>query len=239
MLGKRSPQVIGKLITNSMDSGSRAGSPRSPLDFKILSPRSLRNYDVGGVGLGIVAALENSGESVGKIQAKKALCSRNWTRSDPIPVKNCVGLGGRCEKLRGESFEDEDYTYVTCHGRNKESYTRVYCDGGDYGRFGHDRGAKSHRACVFDITPARFGDISAHPTADFLSSCHLCHKKLHGKDIYMYRGEKAYCSAECRSRQIANDERKEKCSSEASRSADVSNSPYTNGNIFSTGILAI
>lgn len=55
----------------------------------------------------------------------------------------------------------------------------------------------------------------------------------------IYRGEKAFCSNECRSRQIVMDERKEQCRSEASRSADVSSSPYTRGQIFSTGILAI
>lgn len=30
-------------------------------------------------------------------------------------------------------------------------------------------------------------DFSFYPTSDFLNSCHLCNKKLHGKDIYMYR----------------------------------------------------
>lgn len=53
------------------------------------------------------------------------------------------------------------------------------------------------------------------------------------------RGEKAFCSTECRYRQIVMDERIEKCSSEASRPVDVSTSPYTNGQIFTTGILAI
>ncbi|XP_059637114.1 FCS-Like Zinc finger 14-like [Cornus florida] len=80
------------------------------------------------------------------------------------------------------------------------------------------------------------------PASDFLSSCHLCRKKLHGKDIYMYRGESAFCSEECRYRQIVMDERKEQyCSSL------VSDSPYTaysnaytdKANIFSTGILAV
>jgi len=54
------------------------------------------------------------------------------------------------------------------------------------------------------------------------------------------RGEKAFCSPECRSRQIMMDERKEQqCRSEAPRSADVSSSSYTRGQIFLTGIVAI
>ncbi|GAB2218207.1 hypothetical protein Droror1_Dr00001426 [Drosera rotundifolia] len=56
---------------------------------------------------------------------------------------------------------------------------------------------------------------------DFLSSCYLCRKSLHGKDIFMYRGEKAFCSGECRQRQIAMDEwNEQQCRSEASRSVD-------------------
>ncbi|KAK1264333.1 hypothetical protein QJS04_geneDACA013534 [Acorus gramineus] len=68
--------------------------------------------------------------------------------------------------------------------------------------------------------------------AEFLSSCYLCRKKLHGRDIYMYRGEKAFCSMECRYRQIVSDECQESCGSE------MSNSPYTMGRLFSTGVAA-
>lgn len=92
----------------------------------------------------------------------------------------------------------EDYTFVTCHGPNK-SYTRVYRDSGAdyYGRIGHEEIGHDRRRCkkyglpIFDITPARFGEeldhFTAYPASDFLDSCNLCRKKLHGKDIYMYR----------------------------------------------------
>nr|CAD1832290.1 unnamed protein product [Ananas comosus var. bracteatus] len=40
---------------------------------------------------------------------------------------------------------------------------------------------------------------------DFLSCCYLCRKRLHGKDIYIYK-EKAFCSMECRYRHIASEE---------------------------------
>ncbi|XP_043692869.1 FCS-Like Zinc finger 12-like [Telopea speciosissima] len=57
---------------------------------------------------------------------------------------------------------------------------------------------------VFCLSPPACGgvvsanlDILAFLTPDFLNSCHLCRKKLHGRDIYMYRGEKAFCSTEC------------------------------------------
>ncbi|GFZ13983.1 DUF581 family protein, putative [Actinidia rufa] len=43
--------------------------------------------------------------------------------------------------------------------------------------------------------------------AGFLDRCFLCTQKLlPGKDIYMYKGDRAFCSVECRCRQILMDE---------------------------------
>ncbi|XP_010459956.1 PREDICTED: uncharacterized protein LOC104740916 [Camelina sativa] len=50
-----------------------------------------------------------------------------------------------------------------------------------------------------------------HSAEDFLRSCSLCKRHLvPGRDIYMYRGDRAFCSLECRQQQITVDERKEK-----------------------------
>jgi hypothetical protein len=50
-------------------------------------------------------------------------------------------------------------------------------------------------------------------TAHFLRSCSLCKRRLvPGRDIYMYRGDRAFCSLECRQQQMIQDERKDKCS---------------------------
>ncbi|KAK9275565.1 hypothetical protein L1049_022832 [Liquidambar formosana] len=235
MLANKSPPVIG-VYGNRGGFGDVATSPRSPLELKIQSPRGLKNFDLGRVGLAIVASLEKSSDSGCEILAKYAVCSPKSNRSDPMPVsstKNSTIFSGGFDELETESLED--YTYVTRHVPNK-SFTKVYCDGGqEYGRSGVDRRRKNLSA--FSISPAIYvEDVPALPKDDFLSSCHLCRKKLHGKDIYMYR-DKAFCSTECRQRQIAIDEREEQCRTEASRSvADVSNSPYS---IFSNGILAI
>ncbi|KAJ4966554.1 hypothetical protein NE237_018403 [Protea cynaroides] len=49
-------------------------------------------------------------------------------------------------------------------------------------------------------------------TAHFLRACNLCKRRLcPGRDIYMYRGDSAFCSLECRQQQMNKDERKEKC----------------------------
>ncbi|XP_071911256.1 FCS-Like Zinc finger 13-like [Coffea arabica] len=255
MLGKRPTPVIGNL-TNSLFLGKRtaglmdvATSPRSPLEFRIQSPRGMKHYDLGGVGLGIVAALEKSvHDHANENLATKALSNRNINRSNPIPVNPAGNFNDRTNRKGGieeaEMDSMEDYTFVTCHGPGNKSFTRVYYDGGSKGYqisdFGRE-GSRSNRPSLFTLSPARFDNSPAIPTCDFLDSCNLCHKKLQGRDIYMYRGERAFCSTECRYSHMMMDEHKEKCSSEASRSVEVSSSPYKNGHgqILSPGIFAI
>ncbi|KAI5581084.1 hypothetical protein BDE02_08G197500 [Populus trichocarpa] len=73
------------------------------------------------------------------------------------------------------------------------------------------------------------------PVPAFLQQCFLCGQKLlPGKDIYMYKGDRAFCSVECRCRQIFMDEeetiRKENCSFSAMKptgSAAASSSSAT------------
>lgn len=248
MLGKGPRPIIGKL-SELLVSGNRAcfldmaTSPRGPLELKMESPRGLKNYDLGGVGLGIVANLEKSKDGGREILAKYVVGCSNLNRSSPIPVNSSKSGCNRhkvCEEL--EVGCEENYTYVTCHGQGK-SFTKVLYEEDGYVRSGHERKdlerSNNKLSTVKDSRPRYEEDFSAYPTTYFLSCCQLCNKNLHGKDIYMYRGEKAFCSAECRSRQIMVDDRKEQCRSEAPRSADVSSSPYTRGQIFLTGIEAI
>lgn len=62
-------------------------------------------------------------------------------------------------------------------------------------------------------------DHSGYTSDDFLSYCYACRKNLgQGKDIFMYRGEKAFCSRECRYQEMLFDEEMEKCSSDLSDS---------------------
>nr|XP_043617694.1 FCS-Like Zinc finger 5-like [Erigeron canadensis] len=50
-------------------------------------------------------------------------------------------------------------------------------------------------------------------TSNFLKACHLCKRSLiTGRDIFMYRGDSAFCSLECRQQQMNQDEKKDKCS---------------------------
>uniref|UniRef100_A0A0C9RG01 TSA: Wollemia nobilis Ref_Wollemi_Transcript_29023_1096 transcribed RNA sequence n=1 Tax=Wollemia nobilis TaxID=56998 RepID=A0A0C9RG01_9CONI len=62
---------------------------------------------------------------------------------------------------------------------------------------------RSEKDCHYDsVKPAHFLDV-----------CSLCNRRLgDGRDIYMYRGDSAFCSEECRQQQITMDERMEKSS---------------------------
>ncbi|KAM7279163.1 hypothetical protein ACFE04_006297 [Oxalis oulophora] len=89
----------------------------------------------------------------------------------------------------------EDYTCVITHGPNPKTthifdncIVESYCGGGGF-------------------SPAKKVNGSGFPSGNFLSFCCTCKKDLGlGKDIYMYRGEKAFCSHECRYQEIMLEE---------------------------------
>ncbi|KAK8933831.1 hypothetical protein KSP39_PZI015399 [Platanthera zijinensis] len=52
-----------------------------------------------------------------------------------------------------------------------------------------------------------FDNYVVESSEDFLSFCHGCRKSLgQGKDIFMYRGERAFCSDECRQIEMMSDD---------------------------------
>ncbi|KAJ8509711.1 hypothetical protein OPV22_000145 [Ensete ventricosum] len=64
------------------------------------------------------------------------------------------------------------------------------------------------KTCFLNNATFSFSSTSASARrSTFLEHCCLCRGKLQqGKDIYMYRGDRAFCSEECRCRQIFMDE---------------------------------
>ncbi|KAL6598498.1 hypothetical protein ACP70R_046197 [Stipagrostis hirtigluma subsp. patula] len=55
-------------------------------------------------------------------------------------------------------------------------------------------------------------ELSAAETAAFLRACGLCNRRLGpGRDTFMYRGDTAFCSLECRQQHITIEEWKDKC----------------------------
>lgn len=246
MLGRSSRPAIGKLAGIPLPGKQELGfdgsiSPRGPLDLK--SPRGPKSYDLGVVGLAIVAALENSLHKEGEFLAYPPVYNRK--NSNPIPVSSdrisgrVAGNFDQTDMDCSDDEEDEEYTLVTCHGPDNRSYTRVYFDKGVVGS------QKTLRPSVFVISPAAGGGLQGNSgSGGFLNSCDMCQKSLRGKDIFMYRGEKAFCSWECRNKEMMMGEDyndKKKWSSEITRSADVSSSAGAefHGQMFSDGILAV
>ncbi|CAN8258449.1 unnamed protein product [Cochlearia groenlandica] len=90
----------------------------------------------------------------------------------------------------------EDYTCVTCHGPNPRTI-HIFDD------------------CIVESKPGVVFFRSSDPVNEsdhfspdsFLSKCCKCKKNLGPRDdIFMYRGERAFCSSECRSLEMVLDE---------------------------------
>ncbi|MBA0588620.1 FCS-Like Zinc finger 8 isoform X1 [Gossypium raimondii] len=96
----------------------------------------------------------------------------------------------------------EDYTCVISHGSNPRT-THIF----------DDCIVESCCGVVGFSSPKRNG--SSYQSENFLSYCYACKKNLSpGKDIYMYRSEKAFCSKECRYQEMMLEESTNKLESD-------------------------
>ncbi|KAF9615491.1 hypothetical protein IFM89_023860 [Coptis chinensis] len=212
------PSINLSLFTNFSDENGSNNSSKSP-----------RNFEYGVVGLGIVAAMNDAHQDV--ISSVKTTTKLDkMSKSEPIPIVLSKPVVEKDEVME----LSESYTCVVSnlgHGRKKEYFD----DERISGKSGYRGGG------VFFTSPLKDTGqgIMLFQSADFLTSCYLCKKKLHGLDIFMYRGDKAFCSAECRCKQILSDERRQKkCVSGALKSFDYSLSPCSAPRIFSAGVAA-
>lgn len=90
----------------------------------------------------------------------------------------------------------EDYTCVTCHGPNpKTIHIFDNCI------------VESQPGVVFFRSSDPVNGSEYLPPDSFLSSCCNCKKNLGPRDdIFMYRGDRAFCSSECRSLEMMSEE---------------------------------
>lgn len=232
-------QIIGFEVANkSIDSG---GSPRSVLEAKALSgigrvasqeksPRSPRSglleslissprwekKGSEGVGLGIVAAMlaeeqqdatgdraaiEVAKGSAALLASSKCCSNGSITQSQPIAIP-ATSRGSKENRLSNVVQEE-----VSSWGAQSRSHG-LDLEGVVIG----------NRNSIFS-TGSPASSCNEIPAMDFLSACFFCHRPLApGKDIYMYRGDRAFCTAECRYQQIVIDERKERCAAAALKS---------------------
>ncbi|XVF63397.1 hypothetical protein PTKIN_Ptkin09bG0084300 [Pterospermum kingtungense] len=165
--GKKRPTLNLKLFNSLSESFSNPNPTKSP-----------RNFQDGVVGLGILAAIADSTHGC------QAICFSPSPRptapisivSSAKPAANFGGGGG----LNSENFDElsEDYTCVISHLGDNLTKKHVH--------FGDDKKSCS----VFTASPRKnhMGPFkSEFWSDDFLTSCQLCKRELHGLDIFMYR----------------------------------------------------
>ncbi|KAM3310307.1 hypothetical protein ACQJBY_031163 [Aegilops geniculata] len=92
----------------------------------------------------------------------------------------------------GEMAMSEDYTCVISRGPNPRT-RHIFDD------------------CIVEScgdAPVDNGPGTAVPASGFLSSCHACRRQFagHANDTFIHRGGKAFCSDECRYREMLFDE---------------------------------
>lgn len=216
----RVPDLLVKLSTKCLIELDAVRSPTSPLDLKLFtglatrSPRSSfldasaasQNQKIllgDRVGLGLVDSL--SDENPTPLGSRKVLLgsemriTENLTRknSSTAPIQPGVvelkdenmsdGLNGSFMSL-DDIVNSEDYTCVVSRGPNPRT-THIFGD--RVFEFQGEQLIPDEGGCEDSLVPPLKGDT--------MSFCCFCAEKLkEGKDIYMYQGDKAFCSMECR-----------------------------------------
>ncbi|WOL08137.1 hypothetical protein Cni_G16889 [Canna indica] len=131
----------------------------------------------------------------------------NFSGSLPVSIGSSSGV---ITSLSASEIEQsEDYTCIISHGPNPKT-THIFgdCILESHSFPSKDLKNKHKKDQEWLLKPSE--DSLPCSSSDFLSFCYFCKKKLEeGKDIYMYRGEKAFCSCECRDQEILIEEEME------------------------------
>ncbi|CAK7327075.1 unnamed protein product [Dovyalis caffra] len=150
-------------------------SPKSPSNFGIKT----RNSQLGSFSSGLSPSLIK----------KSVFGSSNSgidTLNSPRVFTGCLSAS--------EMELSEDYTCVITHGPIPKT-THIF----DNCIVESCCGIVGFSTSLREDNNGFLGDESSHPSDSFLSFCSACKKNLEqGKDIYMYREERAFCSSECR-----------------------------------------
>ncbi|WMV42811.1 hypothetical protein MTR67_036196 [Solanum verrucosum] len=153
----------------------------------------------------------------------------------PTPVGSNTSLVG---SISASDIElSEDYTCVRTRGPNAK-VTHIFCDcilechNNELPNFCKNANEKTVLPEVTDSSEV----LTSFPSSDFLRFCSSCKKRLDGKDIYMYRGEKAFCSLDCRSEAILIDEEMEK---KVNNHSESTIKPNSRDEVFDTGLFIV
>ncbi|KAJ3684813.1 hypothetical protein LUZ61_013977 [Rhynchospora tenuis] len=208
-----------RMSTKGLLDPDTAWSPTSPLDlktfsnlgsFSLLSPKSSnaeakpKAWDSSKVGLGLIDALKEENSQVG---SRKVLIGSEFKKPnlELLPESNkAESFEMKIDQISSslsmrELAELEDYTCITTHGPNPTK-THIFGDC----ILEAPESFLPENDTIWSIEPIESSPFEAY--GDFLKICGCCNKKLpEGKDIYMFLGEKAFCTRECRSHYIGEE----------------------------------
>ncbi|XP_028795341.1 FCS-Like Zinc finger 8-like isoform X2 [Neltuma alba] len=204
---------------------SETNSPRTPPSSSLEQPRRYWDkLDSKPVGLGLVDSLIDDDQNPNfssKPDNRMVVFGSQLKIQIPLiapsesmkPPEKKSGFGSASSNYSprvtpgclsaSEIESSEEYTRVTSHGPNPRT-THIFDD------------CVIESSC-FDVGIGLSSPATAmkenefgYPSESFLSSCFYCKKNLgQGKDIFMYRGERAFCSRECRYQGILMEEEEE------------------------------
>ncbi|XP_050214585.1 FCS-Like Zinc finger 10-like [Mercurialis annua] len=201
-------------IGEALPEGERFGKVRScSLDacksFSNLSHLANRNSNVGR-GESLLNTVANN-RVTSPLQFSGGSPNSNNSFHIDLNLPPAGSANGFVDSLSASEIElSEDYTCVVSHGPNPKK-THIY---GDCVLKDFSNGGKE-AAMPQAITSSKIH--SSFASNDFLNLCYYCNKKLDGgKDIYIYRGDKAFCSLNCRAQEIMIDEALEKANNKSS-----------------------
>ncbi|KAF5726209.1 hypothetical protein HS088_TW23G00950 [Tripterygium wilfordii] len=170
---------------------------------------SARSTPKSGLGSFCLVEITNHVNSPPKLFGGASYSNKySHTNLTLAPLSSGSGNGVSGSLSTSEIELSEDYTCVISHGPNPKK-THIFgdrileCHNNDLSNFGKN-GEMETGLQRTDTGPKT---ASLFHSSDFLSFCFFCGKKLEeGKDVYIYRGEKAFCTLDCRSREIMMDE---------------------------------
>ncbi|PWA69484.1 hypothetical protein CTI12_AA298200 [Artemisia annua] len=185
-------------------------NPEKPINSFDQNKQKIKNLDYEGIA--IILVQENINSNIfNKPNAKKlrvqipsdpfdqngsprspgdfGIRTRNFYNTGDLTPAEVRSPGYVTGPLSIKEMElSEEYTRVICHGPNPKT-THIYDN------------------CVVDsCCGIRVGSPPPLALESGLSFCQTCKKKIgDGCDIFMYRGEKAFCSEECRCQEMILD----------------------------------
>ncbi|KAJ7966086.1 DUF581 domain-containing protein [Quillaja saponaria] len=217
------PEPFGKIRSCSLDSCS-------PFSALTASLNCSPDHDSGNFGLKDTTTQVSSHFIGGSPNSNKLQSIE--TNSNPVSLCSPRGFIGSVSASEIEL--SEDYTCVISHGPNPKT-THIYgdCILECHSNYLSNLGKNEEKEIGVPQAANSFETSIPYSSNDFLRICYNCDKKLEeGKDIYIYRGEKAFCSLTCRALEIMIDEELEK----SKQSSDNSSKPDNGEALFETGI---